>query len=178
MRNSIAAAATLTCLCVTLATPVLASRILVPLHKQGGVVIVDDRNKIPNITFHGIPGVHGLASDGKFLGVAITDGTGNSPQPEIVLLDVRQPTPLASIKIPAASGHVAVSPNSRFAAVVRPDLRSVSVVDLRYRKPVSTLSIDGVPKDVVFSRDSRQLFVSDSDSGKPLRCINVSAKIR
>ena len=166
MRRLLAAVAKLFIIFVAFAAPSAASRILVPLHKLGGVLVVDDRRNVPNIAFQGIPGVHGLASDGKRLAVATTDGTGVSRQPEIVLLDIRQPKPLATIRLPGVGGHVAISPNSKFAAVVHPDLRSVSIVNLRDRKILATLSIDGTPRGVMFGRDSRQLFISDSDTGK------------
>lgn len=150
----------------TLATPAAASRILVPLHKQRGVLIVDDQRQTPNVIFRDIPGVHGIASDKKLLAVAITDGTGDSRQPQMVLIDVRQSKPLAIIRLPGAGGHSAVSPDSRFAAVIHPDLRSVSLINLRARKILTTLPIDGAPKGIIFSRDSRRLLVSDSENGK------------
>lgn len=166
MHKLPAAVATLFSVFVAYAAPTAASRLLVPLHKQGAVLVVDDRRQTPNVTVRNIPGVHGVASDGKFLAVALTDGTGDSPQPEIVLFDIRQAAPFATIRLPGAGGHVAVSPNSQFAAVVHPDLRSVSIVSLRDRKMLNTLSIDGAPKGVIFSRDSQQLFVSDSNTGR------------
>ena len=178
MHKFPAVAATLFAIFVAFSAPTAASRILVPLHKQGRVLVVEDRGKTPNVAFHGIPGVHGIASDGRFLAVAITDGTGDSRQPEIVLLDIRQPKPLATIKLPGAGGHAAVSPNSKFAAVVHPDLRSVSIINLRERKIVTTLSIDGALKAVIISRNSRQLFVSDSEGGKLFVVFMMSPKRR
>lgn len=165
MRKLPAATALLLTVFAAFTVPASASRIFVPLHKQGGVLVVDDRRQTPNVAFSGIPGVHSIASDKRFLALAVTDGTGQSRQPQVVLIDVRQSTPLAVIPLPGAGGHSAVSPDSRFAAVVHPDLRSVSLIDLRARKILTTLPIDGEPKGVVFSRDSRRLFVSDSASG-------------
>ncbi|MCC7482145.1 MAG: YncE family protein [Hyphomicrobiales bacterium] len=174
MRDLPAATVALLAIFVVFAVPASASRIFVPLHKQGGILVVDDRRQTPNVALGGIPGVHSIASDKKFLALAITDGTGNSRLPQIVLIDVRQPTPLAVIPLPGAGGHAAVSPDSRFAAVVHPDLRSVSLINLRARKILTTLPIDGEPKGVVFSRDSRQLFVSDSESGK-LNIVSIAS---
>lgn len=63
---------------------------------------------------------------------------------------------------------MAISPSSKFAAVVHPDLRSVSIVNLHDRKIQTTLSIDGAPKGLILSRDSQQLFLSDSDTARLL----------
>lgn len=166
MHKIFTTAAMFSCIWVAFSAPSVASKLLVPLHKQGAVLIVDDRKQTPNVVFHDIPGVHSIASDGEFLSIAITDGTGDSRQPELVFLDIRQPKPLAIIRLPGAGGHAAVSSNSKFAAVVHPDLRSISIINLRERKIMTTLAIDGAPKAVMFSRDSRQLFVSDGDGGK------------
>ena len=61
---------------------------------------------------------------------------------------------------------MAVSPDSRFAAIVHPDLRSVSIVNLGERRLIATLSIDGTPMGVIFDRTSRELFISDSGAGR------------
>ena len=176
MHKLPAAAAALFTIFVTIAAPTAASRILVPLHKQSAVLVVDDRRQTPNIAFRDIPGVHGIASDRKSLAVATTDGTGISRQPEIVLLDVRQSAPLAIIRLPGAGGRVAISPNSKFAAV-HPDLRSISIVNLYDRKILTTLSIDGAPEGIIFNRDSQKLFISDSDTGRLFIISMASAKV-
>jgi hypothetical protein len=167
MHKFLAAFAIFSSLFASLAVPAVASRILIPLHKQGSVLLVDDRRQTPNIAFPGIPGVHGLASDGKSLAVAVTDGTGGSRQPEIVLLDIRQPGLIATIALPGAGGHVAVSPDSKFAAIVHPDLRSVSIVNLGERKLIATLSIDGTPLRRLISAANTGSAAPRSSSGKP-----------
>lgn len=78
MHKYPAAAATLFTVFVAFTTPPDASRILVPLHKQGGVLLVDDRRQTPKVEIRDIPGVYGIASGREFLSVATTDRIGNS----------------------------------------------------------------------------------------------------
>lgn len=106
MHKLLAVAATLFSIFMAFTAPTAASRILVLLHKRRSPC--RPSQKPPNVVVQGIPGVHGIASDGKFLAVAITDVTGDSRRPQIVLLDIRQSAPLATIRLPGAGGHVAV----------------------------------------------------------------------
>lgn len=146
-----------------------ASRILVPQHEQGSVLLVDDRLIQPNVVIGGLPGVHALASDGKTAAVAAIKTPNKSGEGfdfKLAIIDVSTGLITGTMDIAGYVGHAAVSSDGRFAALTHPDRQSVSLVNLRKRKVIAAIEMDGLPSHLLFSRDGKQLLVSSQDSGQ------------
>lgn len=162
---------TVAILAATLAAAVeaRASRILVPQHEQGSIVVVDDRRIEPNLVIANLPGVHALASNGKMIAVAAIkpeSGSGVGTDFKLAIVDIATGRVTGSVSVPGYVGHAAVSPDGRYAAAAHPERQLVSLVDLRKARTVASIQVEGQPGHVVFSRDGKQLYVSDQDSGR------------
>lgn len=80
------------------------------------------------------------------------------------ILDAATHEVLWRIDLPGAVHHVAVSPESRFAAFTHPAEDAVSIVDLHHNRVTAKVNTGAMPNYAVFAPDGRVLYVSDSGS--------------
>lgn len=145
-----------------------ASRLVVPLHRQGEILIVDDKRLKPNQVVSGLPHVHLSATDRRFTIVAVED-RAEAGGILAAVIDSREGKVVRQISLPALASHIAVSDDGLYAAVTHPDLRAISILDIRKGKLLKTVSLDIAPSHLTFDRKAGELFVSDADGGRLAR---------
>mgnify|MGYP002130287901 CR=1 FL=1 len=99
-----------------------ASRLVVPLHRQGEILIVDDKRLKPNQVISGLPHVHLSATDRRFTIVAVED-RAEAGGILAVVIDSREGKVVRRIPLPAVASHIAVSVDGGFATHVISDAR-------------------------------------------------------
>lgn len=153
---------------VFLTPEAFASRLVVPLHRQSEILIVDDKRLKSNQVVSGLSHVHLSATDRRFTIVAVED-RAEAGGILAVVIDSREGKVVRRIPLPAVASHIAVSVDGGFAAVIHPDLRAVSILDIRTGKLLKTVSLDIAPSHLAFDRKAGELFVSDADGGRLAR---------
>jgi DNA-binding beta-propeller fold protein YncE len=146
-----------------------ASRILIPQHQKGSIVIVDDRLVKPNQVIGNLPGIHALASNGGTTAVAaikILHKTGGGVDFKLAIIDIAAARITGLVNVAGDVGHAAISRDGRYAALTHPDRQLVSLVNLQKGKTIAAIECPGSPGHVLFSRDGQRLFVSDLDAGQ------------
>lgn len=111
------------------------------------------------------PGQLALQPDAHYLWVAC-DGTATDVWHGVVMVDAHRSQEVARIATGPGVHDIAISADSRWAFVSNAEQATLSIIDVRARKPLSEMTLSGRSSAVAYSPLSDSLYVADADSGR------------